>query len=630
MAEFTGTAGDDSIVGTSEADMFFLSTGDDTLRGDAGDDVFSVPSLQWNVTGGNTSVEGGDGSDMLRIPDYIEHVSVTRNSDDQVVITGEFQTITLLDSIERFNFNGDRFTRFDIEATRGDDLIVGTDGRDSFVYSLGNDTLIAGAGVDFLNATGGISAGTVVDLAAGTLVTSEFTQTISGFENFSTYRNSSATIRGDDGANSLEIIEGSSSLIEARGGDDDVFLFGTDSTVDGGSGDDTITAEGEGNHVYGGAGADLFEVEGDNSTLYGGAGDDRFVLSATSLRDESVVIEGGTGLDAVDLSFLSMADITVAQEVGQQTLSWTRAFTPETLDVQQIILLDTVESFVFSDGTRSYTELFDAPLLGTDMGEVITGTTGADALNALGGNDWITTGGGMDTIDGGAGIDTLSLADAFAQPGNGIRFSSMNLEEGFVQVTNPGPVGTVGNERSLISNIENLTGTSRADLIRGDAGANILRGLGGRDDFYLSAGGDLIDGGAGRDTVRVAQGDAQDSSISLLRGRIWEGGGEGTRLQSIESIISRHGNDMLTGSHANNHIRAGYGDDTLMGNGGDDRLYGGFGDDVALFSYAQDQYAITTAGEVTTVSYIGAGAGDGTDTLLQIETLRFADGDLVL
>lgn len=68
-----------------------------------------------------------------------------------------------------------------------------------------------------------------------------------------------------------------------------------------------------------------------------------------------------------------------------------------------------------------------------------------------------------------------------------------------------------------------------------------------------------------------------------------------------------------------------------MGNGGDDLIYGGTGDDIAVFGFDQDQYTINTTPEgVTEVAYIGAGAGDGTDILLNIETLRFADGDVIL
>jgi Ca2+-binding RTX toxin-like protein len=122
-----------------------------------------------------------------------------------------------------------------------------------------------------------------------------------------------------------------------------------------------------------------------------------------------------------------------------------------------------------------------------------------------------------------------------------------------------------------------------------------------------------------------------DQYISLLRGRVWEGEAAGTRLVNIENITAGSGDDRLTGDHGANRLDGWNGNDTLMGNGGDDLLYGGLGDDLALYGFDQDQYAITTRENgVTEVAYIGASTGDGTDLLVSIETLRFADGDLVL
>lgn len=94
----------------------------------------------------------------------------------------------------------------------------------------------------------------------------------------------------------------------------------------------------------------------------------------------------------------------------------------------------------------------------------------------------------------------------------------------------------------------------------------------------------------------------------------------------IENAISGGGNDTLTGNEVNNSLYGGGGNDTLEGKGGDDLLDGGGGsNDVALFSAAASQYQISQAGTNRfTVAQI-SGSQDGTDTLQDIEVIRFTD-----
>lgn len=170
---------------------------------------------------------------------------------------------------------------------------------------------------------------------------------------------------------------------------------------------------------------------------------------------------------------------------------------------------------------------------------------------------------------------------------------------------------------------------------RGNEGANWFRGLGGSDSFYASAGGDLVNGGAGTDSYSNYFDDDTAMNISLLRGRVWDGTGEGTRLSNVEYIFSGRGDDRLTGDHVSNLLYTGHGDDTIMGNGGDDIINGEQGMDIAVYGYARDQYTVTEGtnrfgGNVVFVEYTGAGDGDGLDMLASIEILRFADGDMIL
>lgn len=50
MAEFTGTAGDDSLVGTDRSDVFNFSLGNDTLIGGARDDTLRAAGYDEGVS----------------------------------------------------------------------------------------------------------------------------------------------------------------------------------------------------------------------------------------------------------------------------------------------------------------------------------------------------------------------------------------------------------------------------------------------------------------------------------------------------------------------------------------------------------------------------------------------------
>jgi hypothetical protein len=70
------------------------------------------------------------------------------------------------------------------------------------------------------------------------------------------------------------------------------------------------------------------------------------------------------------------------------------------------------------------------------------------------------------------------------------------------------------------------------------------------------------------------------------------------------------------------------GDDAIAGSGGNDLIDGGPGNDTALYRGAAAEYMVTAEDGATRVVHSSAGAGsDGIDTLFNVETLHFADGD---
>jgi Ca2+-binding RTX toxin-like protein len=116
-----------------------------------------------------------------------------------------------------------------------------------------------------------------------------------------------------------------------------------------------------------------------------------------------------------------------------------------------------------------------------------------------------------------------------------------------------------------------VNGTNAAEILYGDYHNNVMNGFGGNDQLFGGQGNDFLFGGAG--------------------------------------------NDRLYGEE---------GDDTLEGGAGDDILNGDEGSDTAIFSGIRAQYILIGSGANITVGD-RIGNRDGTDTLFNVEFLRFSD-----
>jgi len=145
-----------------------------------------------------------------------------------------------------------------------------------------------------------------------------------------------------------------------------------------------------------------------------------------------------------------------------------------------------------------------------------------------------------------------------------------------------------------------LTGTARGDRIvvdqrRGRSPVEVL-GLGGDDTIIGGRENDTLDGGGGDDWLMGVQG--------------------------RDSLVGGSGHDSLFG---------GGGDDVLAGGRGNDLLVGGSGTDTARYlGNAADYEVIDLGGGAFIVRGIGgAGLAEGTDLLLDVEKLAFADGTVV-
>jgi len=113
--------------------------------------------------------------------------------------------------------------------------------------------------------------------------------------------------------------------------------------------------------------------------------------------------------------------------------------------------------------------------------------------------------------------------------------------------------------------------------------------------------------------------DARDN-LAIAFGAVIENAKGGAAADSIRGnevanrLEGNGGADTLTGAEGN---------DTLAGGAGNDRLEGGSGTDTAVFTATRASYQVSGSGSTATISHIGG--ADGTDTLVEVETVAFAD-----
>lgn len=125
------------------------------------------------------------------------------------------------------------------------------------------------------------------------------------------------------------------------------------------------------------------------------------------------------------------------------------------------------------------------------------------------------------------------------------------------------------------------------------------------DQSYFSADG-IHPTGAGHRAIAnaiVAQAEAAGFDLTALAGNVLPGS------ERADTLLGTGGNDSLTGGAA------------------DDVLMGAAGQDIAFYAGADGRYTLSIGPNTTLTDRSGA---EGTDTLTDIETLRFSNGDFAL
>lgn len=171
-----------------------------------------------------------------------------------------------------------------------------------------------------------------------------------------------------------------------------------------------------------------------------------------------------------------------------------------------------------------------------------------------------------------------------------------------------------------------MPGSASDDLIKGDAGANVLRGLAGTDRLYGGGGGDALTGDAGNDSLygeagadQLNGGDGDDYltggagadalsggngtdialydattatvTVNLGTGTGTAGDAAGDTYSGIENAMGSAYGDTITGSAGTNALWGMAGNDVLVGGAGADALKGGAGADRFVYTAISDSTA---------------------------------------
>jgi Ca2+-binding RTX toxin-like protein len=312
----------------------------------------------------------------------------------------------------------------------------------------------------------------------------------------------------------------------------------------------------------------------------------------------------------------------------------------------EVSLGDQDDQFTAGDGSAGYTLTVDTgagndsvDLFGSAVGASITGGPGNDNLRGSDRfADFVSGGegddrlegddadnhlqGGNDTLDGGPGDDTL-FGDVGSDDligGDGVDLANYfrHADGVLISLDDVANDGAAGEADNVHSDVENVFGTSGADVIAGSAGPNDLDGWWSDDTISGGDGNDVLTADRGADTLQGGPGDDQlvdlpgapcfceidadtfdggaGTDAAVFTGRadnlevslddVANDGapGEGDNVQSsVENLIGGAGADVLVGSAMSQTLDGRDGDDVLDGGLGADHLVGGAGLDLASY-----------------------------------------------
>jgi VCBS repeat-containing protein len=488
-----------------------------------------------------------------------------------------------------------------------DDVLVGGVGDDTLNARTGNDVLIGGAGNDIANAESG-----------------------------------NDTLAGGAGSDTLSGGYGNDTYLYNRGDGADTLI---DSSRHGWYGNaETNTLQfGEGIGL-----ADIavyFDAAAQNVVLDLGNGDSLRIGTPPQYNQEQW---NEAGLAVQQIRFADGSVITTAALLRERLLTQTGT------DGADVLLGADSEPY----GDKIDGAAGDDTLTGAGGNDILAGGAGDDALDGGTGNDILTGGTGNDTLDGGIGGDILTgeTGNDALIGGAGSDTYIYNLGDGADVIVDSGVFGY----NYWTKRYENANN----NILKFGPGIDVSMLTPLFDSATQTAVLAMPDGG------RIDVGMVSDLSIQTLQ---FDDGSmvalETLFAQQTLEQVGTESADVLEGTILNDHLIGLGGDDTLNGGGGSDVLEGGAGNDMLSGGAGSDTYVYNlgdgadsiidsvsaaarwygaekntlnfgagiTAGMIaarldngTRIVSLDLGNGDvvqiGTDEVLAVQTLQFADG----
>ena len=609
--ELALTAGDDLMVGSTNADTFNGAGGNDTINAGDGNDYIDPGD-------GADTVNGGNGNDMLSYSAANADAAITKG------ITVNLNLTTLVDPWG----NVDTISSIEnVRSTRFADTLIGNASANRFEPLAGADTIAGGDGFDTVNylrdTRYGGTKGVTVNLAIGSA-----TDGFGDQDSFTGIEGASGTDQADTLIGGDTPLSGLSYEAYGLGGDDTIKAGSFDMYIEPGAGNDTITggasfndqvsyqeytgtkgatmnlATGVVNDPYGGTDTITGGIEGlrgtpNADTLIGNSSGN--FLRGLAGND---TLDGGGGFDTVryDRDAARGGTKGVVVDLGTGTATDGFGDTDTLISIERVAGTNSADVLTAGDAVLELNNRY-----------TLIGLGGDDTLKARSQAVYFEPGAGNDTIAGSPGNDLLSYADYTGSVG-------LVLDLGLGKVSDPfGGIDT-------FTSIESVRGTRNADTLLGDGQDNQFQGLGGAD---------VITGGAGIDEVRydadTSYGGTNSVMVDLQAGTGTDAFGTGSvdTLSGIEGIrgtnsleprsISLDGKtihtDVLYGDGGDNFFRGLRGADLIDGRGGTDTA-----------DYSRDAGAGGKAGVAVDLAAHTGSDGFGTlDTLRNIENVIGTD-----